>query len=176
MDKQATILEKRLRETSEDDQVIFIMIKIILWNHIANPQLVYDALLQQFLTLVNKRDAMIKRQNQVSHCHLKVDSLDQADNLHHLAFIILTSLFWTSCDHHLKNPFTAEHAGEGRGPGEEAVHAAGNLPHSSHHQEVYDLLSISRKSYEPCLTSRIIRRRMRSGRERIFYWRSSWRS
>jgi len=48
IDKQAAILEKRLRETSEDDQ------------------LVYDALLQQFLTLVNKKNAIMKRQFQLN--------------------------------------------------------------------------------------------------------------
>jgi len=48
IDKQAAILEARLRETSEDDQ------------------LVYDALLQQFLTLVNKKNALMKRQFQLN--------------------------------------------------------------------------------------------------------------
>ena len=40
VDKQLSILERRLRETSEDDT------------------LVYDALLQQFLTLVNRKQAL----------------------------------------------------------------------------------------------------------------------
>jgi hypothetical protein len=48
VDKQLAILERRLRETSEEDDATL-----------------YDALLQQFLTLVNKKNALMKRQFQV---------------------------------------------------------------------------------------------------------------
>jgi len=48
VDKQLKILERRLRETSEDDQMV------------------YDALLQQWLTLVNQKNALLKRQDQLN--------------------------------------------------------------------------------------------------------------
>jgi len=48
IDRQAAILDKRLRETSDDDQ------------------LVYDALLQQWFTLVNKKNTLLRRQMQLN--------------------------------------------------------------------------------------------------------------
>jgi len=55
VDKQLSILERRLRETSEDDT------------------LVYDALLQQFLTLVNRKNALMKRQDQLNMLDKEAD-------------------------------------------------------------------------------------------------------
>ena len=55
VDKQLSILERRLRETSEDDT------------------LVYDALLQQFLTLVNRKQALVKRQGQLNMMDKEAD-------------------------------------------------------------------------------------------------------
>ena len=55
VDKQLSILERRLRETSEDDT------------------LVYDALLQQFLTLVNRKQALVKRQDQLNMMDKEAD-------------------------------------------------------------------------------------------------------
>lgn len=48
IDRQAAILDKRIRETSDDDQ------------------LVYDALLQQWFTLVNKKNTLLRRQMQLN--------------------------------------------------------------------------------------------------------------
>merc|ERR1712042_354294 len=48
IDRQAAILDKRLRETADDDQ------------------LVYDALLQQWFTLVNKKNTLLRRQMQLN--------------------------------------------------------------------------------------------------------------
>jgi len=56
IDKQAAILDKRLRETSEDDQ------------------LMYDGLLQQWFTLVNKKNDLLRRQ-----MHLNI--LEKEDDL-----------------------------------------------------------------------------------------------
>ena len=52
---QLKIFNKRLRETSEDDT------------------LVYDALLQQFLTLVNRKNALMKRQDQLNMLDKEAD-------------------------------------------------------------------------------------------------------
>ena len=62
IDIQAAILDKRLRETSEDDQVL------------------YDALLQQWFTLVNKKNALVKRQMQLNILK-KEDNLDKKQNM-----------------------------------------------------------------------------------------------
>eukprot|EP00088_Acartia_fossae_P012616 TRINITY_DN1651_c2_g1_i1.p1 TRINITY_DN1651_c2_g1~~TRINITY_DN1651_c2_g1_i1.p1 ORF type:complete len:344 (-),score=92.12 TRINITY_DN1651_c2_g1_i1:685-1656(-) len=48
IDRQAAILHRRIRETSEDDQ------------------LVYDALLQQWFALLNKKNALVRRQMQLN--------------------------------------------------------------------------------------------------------------
>ena len=58
IDIQASILDRRLRETSEDDQVL------------------YDALLQQWFTLVNKKNALLRRQMQLNILK-KEDNLEE---------------------------------------------------------------------------------------------------
>ena len=58
IDIQASILDRRLRETSEDDQVL------------------YDALLQQWFTLVNQKNALLRRQMQLNILK-KEDNLEE---------------------------------------------------------------------------------------------------